>query len=108
MTWLQWNPATPTDVVFGTDLPKVVLNEAYAEVRNAPGDGDPVNGAQQPFQVNFWLVLLNPLNPAGSNDVNTGADRAAAQLEHSDPYGGGGSKYGAYRVVIAEQQAAFN
>ena len=48
-----------TGWVFGTEVPRLMINEAYAEVANTPGD----NGAtaKQPFQVNFWVELHNPM-----------------------------------------------
>jgi hypothetical protein len=66
MTPFNWYPKAydashPNgDWVFGTELPHVVLNEAYAEVRNAPGDPPTGNKATQKYDLNFWVELYNP------------------------------------------------
>ncbi len=57
--------ATPTDVenrvVFGTEKPRLVLNEVYSEIANKPGNPNK-------NMVRFWVELLNPGNaePVGS------------------------------------------
>jgi hypothetical protein len=64
MTPFQWttSPQAPdTGYVFGTELPKLVLNEAYVQYNNTPGDPFTGGKAQQPYQMNVWVELLNPL-----------------------------------------------
>ena len=60
--------ATLDERVYGTELNKVVLNEVYAEIINEPGDPfTPVmmkEPATKPFQVHFWVELMNPLPAA--------------------------------------------
>ncbi len=46
--------------VFGTELPHVVLNEAYAECVNLPDETGPDDQATK-YQVNVWVELRNPL-----------------------------------------------
>jgi hypothetical protein len=86
-TVFEWNPVTPkymsdpldpanfaggqmnNSVVFGVEKPRLVINEAYAEITNDPNDKnvdpDPT-GNPQPLKngamahVRFWLELLNP------------------------------------------------
>jgi hypothetical protein len=41
--------------VYGTEVPRVVLNEVYAELANDPADPTGANH----FNLNFWLELLN-------------------------------------------------
>ena len=85
-----WNPLPPTPpatydpraatnfssaallqqrVVFGVEKPRVVINEAYAELTNDPTEAMtmPNMGAMKPFQARFFVELLNasPIsNPA--------------------------------------------
>ncbi|MGL6094247.1 MAG: hypothetical protein ACRC7O_00410, partial [Fimbriiglobus sp.] len=65
----------PNHVVFGTELPRLVVNEAYAAVVNGRNDPFPVTMAipavaSLPIRTMFWVELHNPLNndstlPAG-------------------------------------------
>jgi hypothetical protein len=92
-TTFIWNPANPADpfavanfttptntIVYGTEKPRIVLNEAYAEIVNDPTDQAFTNnavGASKPAQVRFWLELQNPTSPpyatAGTSPLGTGA-----------------------------------
>jgi hypothetical protein len=106
-TPFSWNPLDPTQIVYGVEAPKVVLNEAYAEIENDPADTDPAQGATKPYQVSFWLELLNPMNKSSVTnltDPDLGADRASAQLYRQDA----GGRYPIYKVVIAPQTPATN
>src|SRR4029077_1388904 len=94
------------EYVFGTELPKVVLNEVYAEVRNAMGEDNPKDGATK-YQVNLWLELLNPLPSAAPQTdpnitaaVGAPADRAAALLAATDT--ASGQQYAVHRVLVAK------
>jgi hypothetical protein len=69
-TPFPWEP-TGTDIVMGTELPRLVLNEIYAQrdndgKGNGKGKGKGVGLLTQ--DVNMWVELHNPLNstPAGS------------------------------------------
>jgi hypothetical protein len=84
--------------VYGTELPRVVLNEAYVEISNDPHDPglrrrpkqpDQHRRAHRDFVVNFWVELLNPFR----RDA-TLADNGAARLQAP-----GG--YAVYQVVVA-------
>jgi hypothetical protein len=68
ITPFNWDPSTPNDAtsnpdkwVYGTELPRLVVNEAYVEV-----DNDTVNDpmGKTNFQVNLWAELLCPLPSA--------------------------------------------
>jgi hypothetical protein len=62
-----------TDVVFGTELPRVVINEAYCEYQNDPQDNAAMK-ATHPYWYNFWIELLNPLpNPADAASRDDGS-----------------------------------
>ena len=99
-----WNDYNPNDVVFGVESPKVVLNEIYGEIRNAPNDPT----AAQNFQVHFWVELYNthqmaalpPSNPPGTDyntDPVTGDNRGFAQLQ--DFYVDPATKHPIYQVL---------
>ena len=56
--------------VYGVELNKVVLNEVYSEIINDPTDTFPEKpptsmkfpaSKDKPFQVHFWVELMNPL-----------------------------------------------
>ncbi|MBY0523682.1 MAG: hypothetical protein K2R98_09790 [Gemmataceae bacterium] len=49
--------------VFGTELPRLVINEAYAEMTNHDTDlaANAATAATKPYQVKFWAELHNPL-----------------------------------------------
>lgn len=80
MTEFIWkkDPAATPDLtkherVYGVELNKVVLNEVYAEIINDPTDTFPEKPANsnkfpatntKPFQVHFWVELVNPLPAA--------------------------------------------
>ena len=69
ITPFNWGRAvgTPASVallgdqwVFGTELPRVVLNEVYAEYVNVPGETGSGKRATK-YVVNVWAELYNPL-----------------------------------------------
>jgi hypothetical protein len=78
MTWFEWyNQGGQGDVVYGTELPELVLNEAYVQVDNDPNDaGIKGQGMQNKrkatthYNVNVWVELHNPLSD-GANETNT-------------------------------------
>ncbi len=55
-------PAINDRTVFGVEKPRLVLNEIYAEVANSQSDNMNANAAA-PFQVRFFIELLNPGSP---------------------------------------------
>jgi hypothetical protein len=98
-----------SEYVFGTELPKLVLNEAYAEMRNIPGEDQAPFGARTGYQFNFWLELLNPLPQSGQQDpkIPSGVDRAAALLYRPDPTSAA-NKIAVHRILVAQQKPGFN
>jgi hypothetical protein len=90
MTPFNWNG---NDWVFGTELPRLVLNEAYAELDNDPADTGPK--ATKPYQLNFWVELSNPFNNTQSGDFPPMTDNGAARLQTP-----GGTAI--YQLVIAQ------
>ena len=101
--------ATLDERVYGTELNKVVLNEAYAEIINDPTDTfreKPPNSNKfpadpnKPFQVHFWVELMNPL-PA---PTVPGSLVNHAILEQ-DPIGALGDS-SVYQIEVRDQSAA--
>jgi hypothetical protein len=45
-------------VVFGTELPRLVINETYVQCENTFGDN--AGAATKPYNMNFWIELINP------------------------------------------------
>lgn len=114
MTQFIWGDPALDQYVFGVELPKVVINEVYSEIRNNPSEDDPkatppkkptevmVAGvktypATADLQCNFWIELVNPL-PADVSNANS------ALLEQ-DPYFVDGTPVRApvYKVEILDQ-----
>lgn len=61
-------PATPANlnpsVVYGVELPRVAINEAYAQITNDPTDPGTMgkmNGATLPYLLDLWVELHNPM-----------------------------------------------
>lgn len=115
------NPADPPAQqvplywVFGTELPRVVVNEVMAEadVPTPPPAGNPAT----PFQVNTWVELFNTSRNTTKNAASldrtavvtdrgiVGAD-GASKLDNRDiplyvPAAGGLTDYAPYRVIVA-------
>jgi hypothetical protein len=107
-------PATPgsmvaddlgNHVVYGSEAPRLVLNEVYAELANGRADynpakgvmqpADPMQRAQQNFEKRFWLELFNPMraDPALS-------ENGLARLHYPAGVFGLGGSYSPYTVVI--------
>jgi hypothetical protein len=91
MTPFNW---TGNEWVFGTELPHIVLKEAYAELVNDPADLQ-VSKATKPYQVNFWVELHNGYQNVDSGEYPPMPDNAAARLQTS-----GGTPI--YQLVIAQ------
>lgn len=124
-TVFNWDPSDPTNQsggwVFGVELPRLVINEAYVEVDNTSADLQKFMNKQPPdlkqFQVNFWVELLNPLqaDPNLADPITGQASAARLSLPLTLPSGQpnnlgnwptvGGYPLGAYRLVIAQQDA---
>jgi hypothetical protein len=110
ITPFNWDTSTPNDPtaspnkwVYGTELPRLVINETYVEVDNDPSDplnGGGVNAATKNFQVNLWAELLCPLpSTDGSGNAMPGE-----QLQFVAPQTGGGmtNPYPAYKLAIQQ------
>ncbi len=85
--------ANPIYWVFGTELPKVVLNEAVAEAN----DPDPTNPADTTDKVDVWVELYNPMPApaAGSNVHPSDSYRVPFYMTWA-----GGTNYSPYRITL--------
>jgi len=87
--------ANPAYWVFGTELPKVVLNEVLAEANN-PNPQAQVNSDN----VKVWVELFNTMPAVGTGGTNTQPqDAYRVPLYVTLPSGGG---YSPYRISIAQ------
>src|SRR5262249_41547928 len=86
--------------VFGTELPRLVLNEVYADVFR-PDDGSP--------RIRFWVELHNPLRAHGADDPEAPpppsplsrwylTEKGSARLQVPALPGVPNSAYGAYQL----------
>lgn len=95
----SWPSAPTANLVFGTELPRIALNEAYAAITNERTDNG-ANGAK-PLETRFWVELHNPL----SNDAVL-SDNGAARLHVQTGISPGtttlGSSYSPYQLQIVE------
>jgi hypothetical protein len=76
--------------VFGTEMPRVLVNEAYIEL-----DTDP---ASANYIANFWVELLNPMQDDGNGSYNV-------QLQFPPPGftpPAGINPYSIYRLVLTD------
>jgi hypothetical protein len=94
------NPELPRYWVFGTELPRVVLNEVLTEYEPPPDPGpDPARPGAGRFDVRVWVELFNPL-PAGPLPPGAQPQDARPVPLYVAP-GGGKPGYGPYKVVLA-------
>lgn len=108
MTPFNWDtvmahqdPTKPVTWVFGTELPRLVINEVYASAANDPNDSALSMGgtAMNPYYYNFWAELHNPFN-TGDSSYDPGGVPGAARLQIMQS----GSPVAVYQVVVATAQ----
>jgi hypothetical protein len=82
--------------VFGTELPRLVINEAYAEYKVVT-PGPPIT-----YQVDVWAELHNPLNTDNAQaDPNQG--QAILQMQAGQP-----GSYPVYQFVVSKPNTPSN
>ncbi|AMV29861.1 hypothetical protein VT84_36040 [Gemmata sp. SH-PL17] len=124
-TVFVWNPpasgtadfTNPADVgnrvVFGTEKPRLVINEVYSEITNGTEmtdgvDGPLMGGMNQALpntaqaHVKFWTELLNPTMTPHANPPALPGTPAAGVPQGI--FGTGGVNLSAYQIQIARQQ----
>jgi hypothetical protein len=109
--------AIPDRVVYGVEKPRILLNEVYAEVANNQSDKSSPQAAS-PFDVRFFVELINPTNlgtdataPLGTNaaalrglDATNAPVYSAYQIQIFDSAAGGG---GAVRNALYATASSF-
>lgn len=106
-------------VAFGTELPRLVLNEVYSGVFNERGEettAPPGSKSAKPLKRRYWIELHNP-TPAEAANSPARSDGGAARLRYQpavtqlpDPITGtagayAGPDFNPYRIDIAEVPA---
>jgi hypothetical protein len=85
--------------VHGTELPRVLVNEVYAEYTNLPGDTGLNEKPRRATRLkgNVWVELYNPFRD--DPPLTAPYRKAEAQLEM--PPAGSQPAYGVYRLIVA-------
>lgn len=98
-------------VVYGTELPRVVVNEVYAMLGNNSADLPPNNNggaaAKNAFLMKFWLELHNPLGMTGDPVLSDGGSARLQYPQFDNPTGGAKvfDPYAVHQVVVAYSAA---
>jgi hypothetical protein len=104
-TPFNWYPAYPGkpsgEWVFGTELPRVLLNEAYVEYANDPADKGLLQKDKRAtkLKANVWVELHNPFKD--DPPLTAPWRRGAARLEMPESGPGTADGYAVYRLIIA-------
>jgi hypothetical protein len=97
MTPFQWDPkGNANEILYGTELPRLVINESYVEYDNDPADPTLTTMKKASYyRVKCWLELLNPLGPVSPSSFMSpqGAPGAAEIITNGNS---------AYRVLIGK------
>lgn len=100
MTPFQWDPANNSgEWLFGTEKPRLVLNEVFAQLDNIPGNptGTPILAVgPNAYRVNIFAELHNPFP---SEQAAQDPDLGAAYLQR-------GTATAAYQLLITRQNAS--
>jgi hypothetical protein len=80
MTPFYWNPPSTTDVVYGTELPKLLINEVVVQYKNPPGGPQTL--------VDVWVELMNP----GNQDATLLPDSGGVRV--------GNGSFNPYQVAV--------
>ncbi len=97
-TVFRWT-GDPKDCVFGVELPRVVINEAYSMAQNDSGDMFMNNTkATMPTHLYTAVELMNPLPPDGNYVVGPGGHTAVLQFKD-----GTGTEYQNYKLVLCQR-----
>jgi hypothetical protein len=114
MTCFTWKKdpggnSAQDEKVFGFEVPKLVINEGYAEIINGGADaGDDFENytdannmmkkrAKKDFEIHFWFELLNPMN-----DSQVQSTSQNAWLEQ-DPFNLTNSRSPIYQIEVVDK-----
>ncbi len=122
ITPFNWNPAFPdmtkvSDLqggwVFGTEVPRLVINEVFSNWDNDPADPatmvDPATKAQikyaaKDYKLGMWIELHNPLTIGDSNDASAPlSHNGGAPLVYQVP---GGNLNDVYQLIVTKSPDA--
>jgi hypothetical protein len=98
ITPFMWHPTGQW--VYGTELPRLVLNEAYVQYVNDPNDrGLKASPSHSPeahvYNINVWVELLNPLLRSTALPANpTPSDEGQVELANGD--------FSVYEIVLCK------
>lgn len=116
MTPFNWRhpdspPAANDEVLFGTELPRLVINEFCIRVRNDPSDLFNLPGSRQnpqatrPYRWQLWMELHNPLTPPNNAaDPNLSFGGRAPLVHTTSANGQSQGPQGVYQIVVEQGQ----
>ncbi len=99
-------------VVFGVEKPKLLVNEAYAEVANKQADYSKNKlTSTDKFTIRFFIELLNPNNLEGTTTAGVTVDQSARSGGNAPlqfPATGTFPAFSSYRVQVYDNALAVN
>ncbi|HKB03434.1 MAG TPA: hypothetical protein VKD90_14520, partial [Gemmataceae bacterium] len=114
MNWLAVNeqlgrnlaqPIPPSAVsgwVFGTERPRLVINETYTRFENDPTDTFPGNKAEKNFWMRTWVEMHNPVTPASPAEQFSGSEGYYQDPSQAAGWNPDDQLHGGYRTTVAE------
>ena len=79
ITPFNWSVDPTDNMVYGVEMPRLVINEVYFQMNNNPADVT-AKMVQNPYNVNVWVELLNPIN-ASTDPLYSGAPQQTIDPE---------------------------
>lgn len=107
------NPDVPAYWVYGTELPRLVINEVLGEYTLLTNNKTPPTAETGAFNVKLWVELFNPM-PTAANPTAIANNTATFQPIDSLPVplyhllNGTALPYNPYQLVIANNNLALN
>jgi hypothetical protein len=109
------NADVPTYWVYGTELPRVVINEVLGEYTLPTNNLSPPTAVTGPFTVKLWVELFNPMPTGATVTATATANQTTLQPQDALPvplyHVGNGTtipSYNPYQVVIANNNIVVN
>ncbi len=107
ITPFNWLASNTAEVVFGTEMPRVVINEYYSQWDNDYNDllstpAAPPYQAQKIDRVNNWVELYAPFPPDPNTNLTTWDNQGTVLLFNGPNQGNtaNGNGYAIYRVRV--------
>jgi len=89
---------TPGQWVFGVEMPRLVINEVYVQCQNNKNDMLTNDTAIDPYDINTFIELYNPLIEDANYGINPGTHKAVLQYAISPTIDASN-----YKLVIAKR-----